>query len=217
MNSFVNNNLIEAFVDGKIVENDYGKSVLHTRLIGELIVTTGFIVACDPFVFFDSIAFTTQVPIGKYPVILSIERRGEDERVAFAMLKVRETYPVRWEMAVRPDQDTSKLVNDEFFGYPVDAGMGCFADADAASTFLKKLEDEVWTEDYSYSEYMIEEMQKNYVHTWDFGSFSLDETEGNLITFTSGLGDGLYPSYFGFDGADRVTSLVTDFCVVDLQ
>ena len=181
---------------------------------------TGFIVACDPFVFFDSIPFTTQIPIGTYPVILNVAQiydsdNNADERVAYAKLQVNNEPTVRWEMALLPNQDINSLKEDEFFGYPVDAGTGCFMDAEAATVFLKKLEDEVWADESSYSDFMIAEMEKNYVHTWDWANFKLDESVGNLITFKSGFGDGSYPSYFGFDVNGNVTSLVTDFLVVD--
>jgi len=37
------------------------------------------------------------------------------------------------------------------------------------------------------------------------------ETKANLIVFLSGLGDGCYASYFGFDEAHNPMILVTDF------
>ncbi len=207
----------KAFIEGRTVETDYGPATLRTHNIGELSVPTGLIVACDPFVFFDSIPFTTKIPPGSYPVLLSVERRGTDERVAFALLQISREDAVRWELAVRPDQSMAVLKDDEFYGYPVDSGTGCFMDCEAAKVFLKKLEDEVWTDDYSYSNQMMSDMKKNYVHTWDWGNFELEGVAGNLIAFTSGLGDGLYPSYFGFDAYGNVTGLVTDFGFVDLE
>ena len=44
----------------------------------------------------------------------------------------------------------------------------------------------------------------------------MDETTGvNIIAFSSGWGDGCYPSYWGYDAADQRVALVTDFGVLD--
>lgn len=37
---------------------------------------------------------------------------------------------------------------------------------------------------------------------------------GNTVSFSNGVGDGHYASYFGYDGAGRVVALVTDFGVL---
>ncbi len=52
------------------------------------------------------------------------------------------------------------------------------------------------SDNYSYSDFIIAEMEKNYVHTWDWANIKTEETTGNLIVFKSGLGDGSYPSLF---------------------
>ncbi len=204
----------KAFIDGISVETDHGTATLNVHNIGELTVSTGLIVACDPFVFFDSVPFAIEIPTGKYPVLLSVERRGADERVAFALLKISGEDTVRWEPAVRLDQPGLKGYN--FHGYPVDSGTGCFMDNAVAKIILKRFEDEVWADDYSYSNQIMAEMKKNYVHTWDWGNIKLEDGVGNMITFKSGLGDGVYPSYFGFAANGSITGLVTDFGFVDL-
>jgi hypothetical protein len=40
------------------------------------------------------------------------------------------------------------------------------------------------------------------------------ENVGNLIAFSSGWGDGGYPSFFGYDSHDHLACLVTDFGVL---
>ncbi|WP_449419990.1 DUF4241 domain-containing protein [Phormidium nigroviride] len=45
----------------------------------------------------------------------------------------------------------------------------------------------------------------------------VDETTGaNIIAFTSGLGDGFFPTYFGYDINNNIVSVVTDLCSEDL-
>jgi hypothetical protein len=45
------------------------------------------------------------------------------------MVKFCSESPVPWEMALRPGEDLAELRRNQFFGYGVDAGMGCFVDA----------------------------------------------------------------------------------------
>ncbi len=81
-------------------------------------------------------------------------------------------------------------------------------DAETAKIFTDRADED-------FTDFMIKEMEKNYVHTWDWANFKFEETSGNLITFKSGFGDGVYGSYFGFDENNETTSLVTDFALVD--
>lgn len=200
-----------AFVDGFAVETDYGPSTLRIHRIGDLAVPTGFLVACDPFVNFDATPFSSPVPPGTFPVELSVVDFGDgDQRVAFARVRVNESIPVSWRMALTEGQDPKSLEDGHFFGYPVDSGTGCFMDAETSVHFDKKLDDS------SYTDLMMAEMEKNYRHTWDWANFSFDGTSGNLITFKSGLGDGVYPSFFGHDDQGRIAELLTDFIVIDL-
>jgi hypothetical protein len=64
------------------IETEDGTVIFKTHQVCDLVVLTGFIVAGDPFVFFDSVPFTTQIPIGTYAVILSVACFNDDQRVA---------------------------------------------------------------------------------------------------------------------------------------
>lgn len=205
--------LSEAFIESRQVETEFGLLTLNCHTIGELVVLSGEIVACDPLVFYsDADAFTLRIKPGSYPVVLSIASFHEngDQRVAYAKLQLSEKASVKWEMALIEGQDVSKLKDDEMFGYPVDSGTGCFLDKTTATILADQLE-----EDDDFDQYLIDEMEKHYVDTWDWGNFCLDPATGsNLITFKSGLGDGVYASFWGYDENGDVTCLVTDFGVL---
>lgn len=69
-------------------------------------------------------------------------------------------------------------------------------------------------DDEDYFQTLIAEMEKTYVHTWSWANLEMDtNTHANLIAFSSGLGDGCYPSYFGLDEKGNPMILVTDFGV----
>ena len=61
-------------------------------------------------------------------------------------------------------------------------------------------------------ERLIEAMQRTYVPTWDWALVTLEENTGlNCVIFSSGIGDGFYASYWGFDEAGQAACLMTDF------
>ncbi|MDP9263545.1 MAG: DUF4241 domain-containing protein [Acidobacteriota bacterium] len=188
-------------------DRQFGNISVSIRNIGELWVPTGRIVACDPFVFAETLSFPQTIIPGKYPVMLSIAVLENDQRTGCAMLKLSDQPVSRWEMAVLPGQDKGSLKEREFFGYPVDSGTGCFMDEDSAHTLRTRLQ-----QDDKYFEEIIHAMDKTYVNTWSWANIEV-ATERNVITFSSGFGDGLYGSYFGYDSSGRPACLVTDFGV----
>ena len=187
--------------------------------MGKLHLPTGKIIASDPFVFFDEKPFIIQVKTGSYDVVLSIVKAKyahnphnfEHERVAFAMLEFNKNLPVRWEPALRENDDTSKLNDESFFGYGVDSGTGCFIDAESREILNELLFDEK----LNFDKIIWQEREKNYVPAWDWINYDFEGLpNNNLIAFSSGLGDGEYASYFGFDENNQAVCLVTDFGIV---
>ena len=184
--------------------------MLAHRHIGDLLLPTGQLVACDPFVFPEMEPFSLPLPRGTFPIILSIAQIATDQRVAFATIRFRQSSPVAWDMLTAGDQDTSTLKEGEFFGYPVDAGTACFMDRSAGRALNDRMRDQD-----TFYETMIAEMEKTYRHTWSW----LDMTFGNanLFAFSSGYGDGMYATYAGFDADGEVPVVVTDFSVIPVE
>jgi hypothetical protein len=108
-------------------------------------------------------------------------------------------------LALRPDQDPAELGDDEFYGYGVDAGTGCFYDAAAEEAFPEVQEDEdegpLWdafeNSDWSPGPHLVKSASTG--HT--------------LVAFTSGWGDGFYPTWIGRSASGEVTCFLTDFFV----
>ena len=76
------------FEDGREVESaDFGRVVLRPRAAGELVLTTGRVVACDPAVSPETEPFAVALPAGAHPVTLSVAHFDDgDQRVAGAMV-----------------------------------------------------------------------------------------------------------------------------------
>jgi hypothetical protein len=197
--------------DGKGGANNTESFTFSTHEIGLLEITSGAVAASDPLVNPAIPPFTRAVPKGRFPVRIAVATNaGGDERIAFAKVEFSQAAPVRWEMALIEGQDAATLRDGEFFGYGVDAGTGCFMDPRAGSLLEAKM-DEV--EDYY--EVIIDAMDNTYKHTRSWVDLRPDPNAAeNVICFTSGWGDGSYPSFFGLDGEGRPAVLVTDFLVV---
>lgn len=179
---------------------------LYMHNMGNLHVTDGKIIVCDPFLYNDEMPFEATFPIGKFPVQLAVATIRTDERVAFARINFNEeTLPVSWQLAVKPGQDVTTLKKGQIFGFPVDAGTASFMDASAGKAFEKHCEDEDIDE-------MSEEMEKTYKHTW---SWLMADLQGHTIAmFSSGWGDGFYPTFIGLDEEGKICRLVIDFGVI---
>jgi hypothetical protein len=191
--------------------------VLTPYHAGKLVLTSGKLVACDPLVFPGTDPFAANFIPGCYPIILSLARNQEKNNptVVYAMLRLSEQVPVRWEMATRPGECLSSLKEREVFGYGVDSGIGCFMDADAAQVLV----DNNWDAE-TYEETLTSKLDELLEEDRSLGfmlaNLCVDEsTRGNVIAFTSGLGDGFYSSYFGYDAQDNIVNVVTDFCIFD--
>ncbi|NJO01814.1 MAG: DUF4241 domain-containing protein [Bacteroidia bacterium] len=181
--------------------------------IGHLHVSTNSIVACDPLYSYGATEpFTQKVPNGDFPVRLYYTREF-GQRIAFAVLQFKDQPVHHWQMALRGDERSEDLAENEFYGYEVEAGMGCFKDEKASALYYDKiltLRQDNGPGFNHYKQYIEPEMEKQK----EFDYLNLrpsPEHPHNVIMFSSGIGDGLYPSYFGLDENDEVVCLLTDF------
>jgi hypothetical protein len=183
--------------------NAPGDAVVELVPAPDLVLTGGHLVAHDPTWIEDQPAYDIDLPVGTFPVTQSIVRWVDDPqhtRVAAARVTFKEVEPVSWEPALRPGQDTRLLGDEEFFGFGVDAGLGCFVDAEGVAAAKEAI-------------------------GWDFEMFmgvdaehpmKLDLDGGHtMVVFSSGWGDGSYPSWIGRSAEGDVVCLVADLLVVN--
>lgn len=181
---------------------------ITVTLIGELNLPTGEIIACDPLTAgADWPALSRKVKPGRYPVSL-LEAQG---RVAAAILRFRSGTPVRWQLATLPNQDTSALKGDEIFGYPVDTGLGSFMDK-TAMVLMSEQQDKLEAEQNYYDDVLAVEFESNQDRLMHH---PVAGNPLNIAMFSSGWGDGVYPSFWGLDAAGAPLLLMTDFGVLE--
>ena len=136
---------LEAHFTEKVIGN-MGVDVLD---IGAVLFPTGTIFACDPLVELeDTPPFIQTIPAGTYPVKICVvpsEKYGD--RYACVKVEVSQEKPVRYELGMTGKEDLDEeLGEDEYFGFGVDAGMGCVADIQTQAAFkaywAKRLEED---------------------------------------------------------------------------
>ena len=214
-------------LDTAFRDKEFNNIKLDVLDIGEVNLTSGKIIACDPLAYLyedDASPFIQTVKPNKYKVSLLIIE--DEERIAMAKISFSDKKPARYELAVTGEEDLSEVEEGEFFGYPVDAGMGCFCDYDAAKKYFEyenKLEEESGGDfdnryDDLFSDLLEDNAKKNPKYQSEYGdwlNWNIPESDLNIVLFTSGYGDGYYPSYFAYDENDNICALYTIF--IDLN
>jgi len=201
--------LFTAFQEARDLIQGDEISALEYYNLGNLVITSGKILACDPYYCAEAEPFITDlVPPGEYPVIVSVAHIKNDQRVALAAIFIGDALPLNWKIATPSGIDLTKRKR---YTYCVDSGIGCFMDADAVNAFA------LICEDYDIdTDPLLAEMSRHYTHTWGWANLCLNQATGtNIIAFSSGWGDGGYPSYFGYDENENIICLVTEFGVLD--
>lgn len=176
--------------------------------VGEIDIETGKIIACDPIVMNAAEPFLQTFPTGTFPVQLAIATFNGDERVAFSRIYFSDKPVVRWEFALNSGKRQLPIDGDTLYGYGVNGGMGVFIDAKANEAFsdLHKLDDNLWNAVFT------DEMNRHDHNTWQYTLFEFQTH--NLACFSTGLGDGYYGTYVGYDKEGQICRLLTDFGLV---
>ncbi|MBB1194222.1 hypothetical protein DNC80_11170 [Flavobacterium sp. SOK18b] len=206
--------------DNKEVE----ETPIEVLEIGMLNVPSGQIVVCDPLVYSETTPLTRTVTPGKYPVKIYVAKTKESgDRYAVAKLEFSNKKAVKWVMALRAEDDINELTDEaDYFGFPVDAGLGGFYDFQSGKVYQKFESDfmKANPEGNIYDDFFAEEFKKNAkdqndsTDSGDWINFQLPNSELNITMFHSGYGDGMYPSYWGIDKDGEIVSLVIDFLVL---
>lgn len=184
-----------ALEDGTRLRVDGGTWRLAAVDCGELVLPSGRLVACDPFVSLERGGNPfVRVPAGRHRVVVTIaDVSGREDashlREAYATLRLpggpeltrRVLTPLQEGEAAEP------LGDDEYHGFGVDAGTACLVDDEATAHGMPDPAEVDWH--------------------WDLGE--------NIVLIHSGWGDGYYPLVGGYDAAGGLVAVHIDFGVVD--
>jgi hypothetical protein len=181
--------LWHAFAEGhRFLTKDGEAKVTRIADAGALALPTGRIVVSDPILDPFNKPFTVSVPPGRYPVLLSLV----DEEVALVMVNFAEGSPSRWEATI-PET------------FIVDSATGCLMDQKVCRFLRRKAENDKYDKYIRRFHDVIDENDgfcANYcLHS---------ESGANVILFPTHGGDGVFPSFFGYNSTGQIVCLVTD-------
>ena len=156
------------------------------------------------------------------------------------MLQITQQKPIRWELAIL---DPHRSMKHQGYGVDSGTGgfldldvalalkQLAEPDPDAYRAAKQESNEAAWRLDsealdrfeQEFCDRLIAEMQKNekaaanevypYDRKGDWANLHIDNTKANVIAFSSGWGDGGYASYWGYDSANNITCIVTDFAL----
>ena len=184
---------------------------VETHRLGELVLPSGRLAACDPWVGRDMARpFTRVVQPGRYPVeadVAVLEDNG-DQRVAAAVVWITEREPVNWEPALDGGERRAPRNLEKVVGYTVDSGTGCFASPEALAALT------ALPVDGADDDPLINALEANDVPTWSHADLKVAPNL-NVVAFSTGYGDGAYATFWGLDGQGAPVCALTDFGFVE--
>lgn len=216
-------------LDSYFTEKKIGEMEVDILDIGEVNLPTGEILACDPLVELeDAKTFIQRVSIGKYPVKISVVPSEEyGDRYACVKVEFSKNKPVVYELAVTGvEENMDEAKEDEFYGFGVDAGMGCVVDKKAQEEYIKYWEKLVEEEeadnpfDDIFDDLLTESAKKYPKYQREYGdwaNWTIPNTDVNIPIFTSGWGDGYYPCYFGYDKDGELCGFYIHFIDIERE
>ncbi len=206
-----------------------GKS-LAVMDIGPCTLPTGRVLVRDPLVFLpdrQEQPYFITAPAGTYRTevcVIKPDESGSGARYAAVRLRFSNARPVKFYEALVGTENIGELGEDEYFGFNVDAGLGCICDELVRDAFCDFCE--VWGEETVghnlYNHYFQALFEESYAacpeyqrEGGDWINWQPPGTEYHLPIFASGFGDGTYPVYWGVDETGGVCQLVVQF--IDIQ
>lgn len=204
------------------IEKLFSKDFVENALIesfeaGNLHLSTGKLVVCDPLITADMEAFNKEMPAGDFPVLVHKER--ESNCVAYVEIVFSQQKIARWELATTKGQNTDELKDGEIFGFPVESGMGCIMDV-AAQQDLNTLEQTLFQRKAAdfmgiYEEFFHEHFFDENGAIDQYAFLKPDEDkQGNIFAFETGYGEGFYATYLALDENGAVLKAVVELIEV---
>jgi Protein of unknown function (DUF4241) len=197
---------------------------LETMEIGNVSLPSGKIVVRDPLVDLNGnqSPYFIQAPKGDFPVTIAVVK-SENWGDRYAVVKVEFTKekPIVYREALVGIEELEGVTEDDYFGFGVDAGLGCITDKEVLP-FVDKFVDETNVDNF-YDDYFAalfeqsyKDHPKNQRDAGDWINWKVPDTNYHIPMFASGFGDGTYPVYFAYDNNDSICGLYIQFIDIEL-
>ncbi|MCQ9637465.1 DUF4241 domain-containing protein [Chryseobacterium sp. WG14] len=193
--------------------------------IGNVSLPSGKVIVRDPLVYLNTREkpYFVDVPKGNFPVKIAVAKL-EDWGNRYAAVKVEFTKEkaVVYREALIGEEELGDSEEEDYFGFVVDAGLACITDTQIVpyvDQFISELDVENIYDDY-FAELFAKNYKENPTNQRDLGdwiNWKVPETEYHIPIFASGLGDGVYPVYFGYDANEEICSLYIHFIDIEME
>lgn len=208
---YINNDVLN-ITNGNIdiIDTEFGKMHIEKIEAGKLKLITGKIIATDPILMYDDQSYSKKVAPGIYSVyVYNGKTEKRKAQTILAELRLNENTPVKWEIALFKGENASSFAHDEFMGYEVENGLGCFMDEHVMDMLDVMDEEEL----ARYEKNIKDCIRQSKTSSADI---LIDKKTGsNIIVFASGWNEGVFPTYYGLDKQNNVARLITDFMVIE--
>ena len=204
---------------------------LTTMDIGPCSLPSGKVLVRDPLVYLwdkEEKPYFLSAPAGIYRTEVCVVKPDGDwdcARYAAVRLRFTDNRPVEFCEALVGDEDLSELEDASYFGFCVDAGLGCICDEEGRRAFCAWSEqwDKAHPDGNQYDDYFAPLFAESYkAHPefqregGDWLNWVIPGTDYHLPLFQSGFGDGVYPVYWGFDEEGQICQLAVQFIDIEL-
>ncbi len=197
---------------------------METMEIGSVSLPSGKVVVRDPLVSLNAnqSPYFIQAPKGNFPVAIAVVK-SEDWGERYAVVKVEFTKekPVVYREALVGIEELEGVTEDDFFGFGVDAGLGCITDKEVLP-FVDQFADEI-NVDNMYDDYFAglfsqsyQDHPNNQREAGDWINWTIPGSHYQIPMFASGFGDGTYPVYFAYDANEEICGLYIQFIDIEL-
>lgn len=193
--------------------------------IGNVSLPSGKVIVRDPLVYLNAgeKPYFTEVPKGNFPVKIAVAKlEGWGDRYAAVKVEFTKEKPVLYREALVGIEELENIDEGDYFGFGVDAGLACIADAEAVpyvDKFISELNVENIYDDY-FAGLFAKSYQENPKNQRDLGDWiiwTIPNTNYQIPMFASGLGDGVYPVYFAYDAQQKICGLYIHFIDIEME
>lgn len=214
-------------LDVNTIERQFVRDDRHFWFsFGSVDFPTGRVVTADPFYYLYkwgeppiiAPVLNIEIPKGSYPVeIATAQNEFVGIRICSARIKIKNTAAVRYELAVPTEETAAVICSDgPMTGFPVECGMMCFCDeqtADEYRTFMAKHNYTNAYDDY-FKDILVrrseaEDPENKYDE--DFAEWTNPDSGSRMAIIHTGLGDGFYQVFWGYDEDSDICELTAPF------
>ncbi len=219
--------------DPEKIARQFVKSETRNFLtVGTVDIKSGRVVVADPISYMSGSrviapVLKNEIPCGSYRAEISVcSHEIVGMRYCTARLKIKDTAAVRYELAEPLEGTSAFMASDgEMSGFPVDAGMMCFVDAEGAKNYASFIDN--WhaqnPNKNHYDDYLAAlfaqsakdepQYQRN---GGDYIRWTNAETGERMVQINFGFGDGFYQCFWGFDGGGEICELIVPMIDPDI-